>query len=236
MPLHDHLHPRLSSKVRDALLELDTCQIANAIETFDVRLRDEGYALPGIRCLTKANPRMLGYAVPCRVSTDGPPVAGQAYHDRTDWWSLINSFPEPRIAVLQDLSEVPGSGSVAGEVHSAILKALGCVGLITNGSVRDVPAVGQLGFPLFAAGYCPSHRYFHLVDFGEAVEINGLKVYPGDLLYGDEQGIVSIPMAIAADIPAVAARQAVQEQRVVELCRSPEFSLERLRQEIDQRG
>ncbi len=218
--------------MRGALLDLDTGQILNAIETFEVRLRNEGYALPGLGCLTNSDPRVLGYAVPCRVSTDGPPVSGGSYRDRTDWWSLIQTFPEPRIAVVEDISEVPGSGSVAGEVHSTILVALGCAGLITNGSVRDVAAVSRMGFPLFARTQSPSHAYFHVVDFGEAVNINGLKVHPGDLLFGDGQGIVSIPRSIAPDIPRVAARQAAQERRVVELCRSPEFSIDRLREEI----
>ncbi len=226
----------LSDQDRAALLELTTCQVANAIEAFDVRLRDEGYALPGVRCLTSETSRVLGYAVPCRVCTDGPPISGLSYRDRADWWSLIDTFPGPRIAVMQDVSKQVGSASVSGEVHSAILQALGCIGLITNGSVRDIDAVSRLGFPLFAGGVCPSHSYFHVVDFGEPVEINGLRVRAGDLLYADSQGIVSIPLSIAAQIPAMAARQAAQERRVVELCQSPEFTIERLREEIKGRG
>jgi regulator of RNase E activity RraA len=223
----------LSSKDREAILQFDTGQISNAIETFGARLRNEGYALPGIRCQTKPDPRVLGYAVTCRVRTDGPPLSGRAYPDRTDWWSLIRSFPEPRIAVLQDISTVPGSGSIAGETHSVILQALGCSALITNGSVRDITSVSRLGFPLFSSGVCPSHSYFHLIDFGEPVEINGLHVAPGDLLFGDCQGIVSIPLSLALQLPSVAARQAAREQRVVELCQSPDFSIEQLRNEIE---
>lgn len=236
MQVHDPYQPWLSTKTRDALIKLDTSQVSNAIETFGVRPRNEGYAWPGLRCFTASDPRLLGYAVPCRVNTDGPPAVGVSYEGRTNWWNLIQSFPEPRIAVLEDISESPGSGSVAGEIHSAILMALGCSGLITNGSVRDVPAVRRLGFSLFAATQSPSHAYFHLVDFGGAVKINGLKIQPGDLLYGDRQGIVSIPNSIVTEIPRVAAGQMAQEKRIVELCQSPEFSIERLRQEIGRRG
>jgi 4-hydroxy-4-methyl-2-oxoglutarate aldolase len=233
LPAHDPTQLKLSAAQYEALLKLDTCQVSNAIETFNVRMRDEGHASPGIRCLTKANPRVLGYAVPCRVSTDRPPVSGRASHDRADWWSLIQNFPAPRVAVVQDISRAPGSGAVAGEVHSAILMALGCAGLITNGSVRDVPAVSRLKFPLFATGQSPSHRYFHLVDFGETAEINGLKVHPGDLIYADCSGIISIPLDIAASIPAMAARQIAQERSVIELCFSPAFTVERLRNAIE---
>jgi 4-hydroxy-4-methyl-2-oxoglutarate aldolase len=216
----------------NALRRLDTCTIANAIETFDLRLRNEGYTWPGLRCVTGAFPPMLGYAATCRVKSENPPTTGHSYYDRTDWWDLIERLPTPRVAVIEDIDSHPGLGASVGEVHASILKALNCVGVVTNGSVRDVPAVAAMQFPMFACGASVSHAYIHMVDFGESVEICGLRIRPGDLLYGDCHGVLSIPLEIAADIPAVVEKIARQEKNLIDLCRSSDFSLDKLHKQV----
>jgi regulator of RNase E activity RraA len=116
------------------------------------------------------------------------------------------------------------------------LKALHCQGVITNGAVRDVPALGKLKFPTFAPFVTVSHSYMHLVEYGGPVEILGLKVQPGDLLYADCHGVLSIPLEIAAEIPEAAARIRAKEQRIVTVCMSPDFSIEKLLNQIRSDG
>ena len=218
----------LPSEVLAAILEFDACMITNAIETFGVRLRNEGYTLPGLRCVTGGSPRLLGYAATARIRSADPPVTGNSYLDRTDWWSAIQGLPSPRLAVIEDLHAESGLGSVVGEVHAAVLKALQCEGVITNGTVRDIPAVARMGFPMFARAAAVSHAYSHIVEYGTPVRIQGLEIRPGDLLFADCHGVVSIPRQIAAELPGVAARIHVRERRIIDLCQSPGFSTERL--------
>ncbi len=224
--------PVLKASDLDAIRQYDTCEIANAIEEMDVRLRNEGYTRPGLHCFSPDLPPVLGYAVTAQIRCSNPPPTAHAYPDRTDWWSLIGSLPEPRLAVIEDMDPQPGMGAFVGEVHAAILQALGCVGAATNGAVRDLPAVRKLGFGMFAGALSVSHAYAHMVNFNEPVRICGLHVRPGDLLYGDCHGLLSIPIEIAAKVPAVAARQARKEREVIDLCRSNEFSISRLRAEV----
>jgi len=212
----------------EAIREFDTCNIANAIEKFGVRLRNEGYTRPGLRCLTGGFPRLLGYAGTARIRSSDPPMTGSRYSDRTDWWAGIQSIPAPRIAVIQDLHAESGLGSVVGEVHAAVLKALQCEGVITNGTARDIPAVSRMQFPVFARSAAVSHSYTHIVDYGQPVRIFGLEVRPGDLLLADCHGVVSIPHEIAAQLPEMATRIRVQEQRIIDFCQSPGFSTEGL--------
>jgi regulator of RNase E activity RraA len=212
----------------DAIRQFDTCTIANAIERFGVRLRNEGFTRPGLRCVTGDLPRLLGYAATCRVRSADPPMSGNAYVDRTDWWETIGLLPVPRIAVFQDLDAAASGASTIGEVHAAILKAFHCEGVITNGSVRDVPGVSRMQFPMFASAVSVSHSYMHIVDFGAPVEIFGLQIRSGDLLYADVHGVVSIPLDIAARVPEAASELRAKEQEIVDLCQSPEFSLEKL--------
>jgi 4-hydroxy-4-methyl-2-oxoglutarate aldolase len=225
---------QLTSDQLEAIRRLGTCAVANAIETFNVRLRNEGFTWPGLRCVTGNLPPMIGYAATCRVKTENPPVAGLSYYDRTDWWDAIELLPTPRVAAIQDIDSTPGHGSSVGEVHAAILRALSCEGVVTNGSVRDIPAASAMRFPMFAHSVTVSHSYIHMVDFGEPIEICGLAIRSGDLLYGDCHGVLSIPIEIAAEIPQVADRIARERKNIVDLCRSPEFSLDKLREQVKQ--
>ena len=215
-----------------ALAKLDTCTVANAIETFDVRLRNEGFADRTIRCLTACATPLVGYAVTVRIRCSNPPMRGHGYPDRTDWWNALLQTPSPRIVVIQDVDERPGTGSFLGEVHAGILQALGCAGAITNGTVRDAPAIEKMGFHLFASGLAVSHAYVHIVDFGRPVEIGGLAVKHGDLLHADVHGVLSVPKEIAAGIPAAAAKRIARERRVLDLCHAKDFSPDKLRDAV----
>jgi 4-hydroxy-4-methyl-2-oxoglutarate aldolase len=218
----------LQQDIFDAILQFDTCTIANAIERFKVRLRNEGFTRPGLHCVTGGAPRLLGYAATCRVRSADPPMTGSAYVDRTDWWEDIGNLPVPRIAVIEDLDAGALGASTVGEVHAAILKAFHCQGVITNGAVRDLPGVQRLQFPMFASAVSVSHAYMHIVEYGTPVEILGLSIRPGDLLYADCHGAISIPLDIAAQVADVAAGIRAEEQKIIDLCRSPEFSMDKL--------
>ncbi len=159
-------------------------------------------------------------------------MAGSAYVDRTDWWDTIGLLPVPRIAVIHDLDAGIAGASTVGEVHAAILKALHCGGVITDGAVRDIPGVSRMPFPMFAPAVSVSHAYMHIVEFGAPVEIFGLSVKSGDLLYADLHGVVSIPLDIAARIPDVASGIRAQERMIIDLCQAPDFSLGKLRRAV----
>ena len=214
----------------NSLRALDGASIANAIETFDVRLRNEGFADASIRCLLPALPPAVGYAVTARIRCSSPPPVGHHYHDRTDWWNYITSVPAPRFVVVQDIDDKPGLGGFVGAVHANILQALGCEAYATNGSVRDVTTVrDSVRMQMFAAGVAVSHAFAHIVDVGEPVCVGGLKVESGDLLFGDEHGVQGIPMSLADALPGVVAEMKLKEQAVIQFCRSREFSIDGLR-------
>lgn len=222
----------LSPEQFEALRRLDACMLANAIETFHQRLRNEGFVDGSIRCLFPRLQPMLGYAATVKIRGSAPPTTDGSYPDRTDWWDYINSLPAPRVVVVQDVAARPGLGSLVGAVHMNILRALHGVGVVTNGSVRDIPVAESAGFHFFAGSLSVSHAYVHIIEFGQPVELGGLKIESGDLLHGDRHGVQSIPLNIASQLPGVAARLAAKEQALIAVCRSPEFSLERLRAAI----
>lgn len=212
----------------EAIRSFDTCLIADAIECFNIRLRNEGFTRPGLNCVTAADAKILGYAATFRVKSSDPPVTGGRFGIRTDWWSAIEQLPRPRIAVFENLDEDAGEGACVGEVQGAILKAFGCCGVVTNGSVRDIPGLEKLGLPVFAKSLTVSSSFIHILDFGMPAEICELTVHPGDLLYADCHGLLSIPAGIAAELPEVAARISRKDRSIIEVCQAPDFSAEKL--------
>lgn len=219
----------LTSELVDQFRQFDSASVSNAIETFDLRLRNEGFADSRIRCLFPDRPAIIGHAVTARIRCSSPSPVGLGYHDRTDWWNYIVSVPSPRVVVVQDIDDHPGVGAFVGDVHANILNALGCVGYATNGTVRDIQEVRDLGFQLFAAGAAVSHAFAHIVDFGQAVEVGGLAVSTGDILFGDSGGLLSVPPSVLAQIPEAIDLMRSKEARVIAFCESAEFSIDGLR-------
>jgi regulator of RNase E activity RraA len=136
--------------------------------------------------------------------------------------------------VVEDLDTPPGLGAFIGEVHANILRALGCIGLVTNGAVRDLPQVCPTGFQMFGGNVSVSHAYAHVLDFGGPVEIAGLSVNPGDLIHGDLHGVQTIPLEIAELVPAKARQILQQRNEFNSFCHSDEFSLPTLHRKVQE--
>jgi 4-hydroxy-4-methyl-2-oxoglutarate aldolase len=220
----------------ESLRRIDACTLANAIETFGERLRNEGFMGQNVRCLFPQLQPMIGYAATVKIRGSSPPTTGGPYSDRTDWWDYILSLPAPRVVVIEDASTRPGLGSLVGAVHMNILRALHYAGVVTNGSVRDLPAAESAGFHYFSSGVSVSHAYVHIVEFRQSVEIDGLKINSGDLLHGDLHGVQVVPLDVAPLIPQAAAKISTEEQALIALCRSPQFSVEKLRAAIQRKS
>jgi len=223
----------VSEQVFQQIKRLDTCTVSNAIERLNVRMRNEGFVAGSVRCRFPALKPMLGYAVTGRIRSTSAPLRGRCYYDRMDFWNYVAQLPAPRVIVLADVDHHPGVGAFFGEIHASIAGALGCVGYVTNGSVRDLPPVHALGFHLFSGSVSVSHAYAHLVDFGESVELGGLRIFPGDLVHGDLHGVQTIPAEIAAEIPHTAQKIVSSENELKHFCRSPEFSLQELERRLN---
>jgi regulator of RNase E activity RraA len=211
------------------LATLDSCSVANAIERFNRQLRNEGYTEGGLTCRFPQMPPMLGYAFTLQVRSYAPPSKGDSYCDDTQWWDTLMAIPAPRILVVQDMDRHTGSGAFVGELHTEILKKMGCIGVVTNGAVRDIERVKQLNFHMYSAFLSVSHGYAHIVRSGSRVQIGGLEISTGDLLHGDCHGIIRVPKELASRIPKTAAALRQKEAEISAFCHSPGFTVEELR-------
>ncbi len=219
------MNPLLPQEL-DALREIATPTVSNAIELFNLRSRSEGFMSPEIRCLFPDFGVMVGHAVTGRFAARQPATKPAS---RYDFWKAILQVPEPRVIVLEDMDQPAGVGAYFGEVQSTIHKRLGCVGVVTNGHVRDLDEAHALGFHYFAGGVCVSHAYVHLLDFGGPVQVGGVTVRTGELIHADKHGVLLVPPAIVKELPKAAAQVCQREREILDHCRSAEFSLESLK-------
>ncbi len=214
-----------------ALLQLlrtyNTPTVSNAIEVFDVRPRNEGFMRPEIRCIFPNMGVMVGYAVTIKIQSVSPGAKGATIYP-SEHWKDIMKIPAPRVVVIEDLDEPSGLGSLWGEVNANMHKAMGCVGCVTNGSVRDLDEVEPLGFHFFASHVAVSHAYVHIVEVGTPVRIGGLTVHPGDLLHGDKHGVTNIPYDLAPRIPDGVKTVETMERQIINYSKSPEFTVDGL--------
>lgn len=216
----------LSRAELDELRCIPTPALANGIELFDVRPRTAGFMLPEIRCVFEDLEPIIGYAATA-VTTAASPHGRRV--SPPDYWEHVLGIPEPRIAVFHDLDD-PVVGAQWGEVMANIHRALGCVGAITDGGVRDLAEVHDLGFRFFARHVTVSHAYVHLVDYGLPVTVGGLEVSPGDLLVADRHGVVRIPLEVARDVPRAVQLVEEWERAVIEASGSQDWTFERMKQ------
>jgi 4-hydroxy-4-methyl-2-oxoglutarate aldolase len=222
----------ISTTQLEPFRRLSTCIVASAIETFDLRLRNTGFVNSSVRCIFGDLPPIVGYAATARIRSSEPPMEGHGYYYRDDWWNHLLSIPTPRVIVIQDVDEPAGLGSFVGDVHANILLALGCIGVVTNGAVRDLPDVRKAGFQMFAGNVSVSHAYAHIFDFGGPVNVGGMEVRPGDLIQGDLHGVQTIPLEIAAQVPEKALEIQKKRDGLISFCHSSDFTVDKLRKMI----
>ena len=211
-----------------ALKKISSPSVANGIETLNVRPRNQGFMSSEIRALFPELGALVGHAVTCLIRAEPQPIQGHRA-STFGWWDYVLSIPAPRVIVVHDLDDPRGQGAQWGEVQGNIHRALGCAGVLTDGSVRDLDEVRALGFQFAAAHVSVSHAYVHMVDFGLPVKLGGLWVNPGDLIHADQHGVVTIPPEIAPRVPEAVAKVEADERKIIGVCQAKDFSAQRLK-------
>ncbi|HEX8006877.1 MAG TPA: RraA family protein [Trebonia sp.] len=205
----------------NALAAWDTPALSNALDALRLRPFNTGYTDGSVRRITGGSV-MVGRAVTARMAArdpgeDGIPVS--RLHQ------AISEMDGPAVVVIEDRDQPPGAGAFLGEVNGSLLAALSIRGLITNGRVRDAGELRRLTYPVYAAGLCVARSYMRLTEVGTPVTVAGMTVETGDILHGDEHGVLSIPAEALPDIIAKAELIRQDEQQVVEWSKSASFSV-----------
>jgi len=196
------------------LRSIDTPTVCNLVEVVAPERRGFGYTVKHLHCPFPELPSIVGFAKTVTFKARDAVPLGEANYmqKRLDYLDYVAGEPRPSIMVMEDLDgEHVGYGAFWGEVQSNIHKALGCLGVVTNGSIRDIPMIAP-GFQMLAGSIVPSHAYVHVVDVGIDVTVHGMAVKSGDLVHADRHGAIVVPVdkidAMQAALDVLAAREA----------------------------
>lgn len=218
----------------EKLRTYDTPTICNALEIVDPARRLTGFTVRPLVCPFPALPPIVGYAKTASIrSTHAHELdAKKAREQRIGYYEYIADKPAPGIMVIQDLDGPDvGLGAFWGEVMSAVHKGLGLLGVVTDGSIRDIDQWAP-GFQALAGSIMPSHAHVHLADYGREVRVAGMLVRSGDLVHADRHGAATIPANLAAKIPAACDLLTRKEAVILEMARAPGFNVAKLREAL----
>lgn len=221
-------NPTANPGLIDKLKAVDSPTLSNAIETLKLRPHAEGFTPLQVRCLFPELGRMCGYAVTAHVETvtQMHPTQESAF---LELFQSVADSTKPAVVVFQEIGGHGDYAAHSGEVMATIFTRLGAVGLVSDCGVRDVPEVRALRFHYFARGAVVSHASFRIVRVGVPVQVHGLAIQPGDLLHGDENGLLKIPHAACDNLLEAVERVRTREKKLMDSVRASGFSVEQLK-------
>ena len=213
------------------LRSIDTPTACNLIEIVAPERRGSGYTVKHLHCPFPELPAMVGFAKTVTIKAKDAIAAGDASYmqRRLEYLDYVAGKPRPSIVVIEDLDgEHAGYGAFWGEVQSNVHMALGCLGTVTNGSIRDIPQI-PAGFQMLAGSIGPSHAYVHVVEFGVAVSVHGMATKSGDLVHADRHGAVVVPLDKISAMMAAADALTRREARIIAAARAADASVEAIK-------
>ena len=212
------------------LTEWDTPTICNGLEHLSSEYRVKSFTVEQMQCFDPSLPPIIGYARTAMIRSMTPPEGKpeDIREMRARYYETIATPPNPSISGIQDLDPTPGFGAFWGEVNTAIHKGLGCLGVVTNGSFRDIDACAP-GFQLLGGKVAPSHAWVHLVAIECEVNIFGMAVKPNDIIHADRHGAVVVPEECVKELPSAIDVLTRREAVILEVARSPGFNVEILK-------
>ena len=196
----------------DVLTELrtiDTPTITNVVATYPKNplclglynpWTENWYTDTSIRCIYPAMGAVAGYAVTCVYGLPDPNYTGRlSFMDVID---ALDAMKKPTILIIQQKwpAELMRKAGLAGEIMVTSMKAVGCIGMLSNGPSRDVDAIRRLDFQMLLGGVTAGHGEMAVQAVNVPVSVGGMDVAPGDLIHMDENGAVKFPADKASQV------------------------------------
>ena len=213
-------------QILEELKQFDSPTIFNAIQAMEGK-PNEDYTDHTIKCLLPEFGPIIGYAVTAEVTTNDEDSAAVPWDD---YYTLVEEREGPLITVMKDVDSRPGRGTSFGDGMAPLHKTLGVVGVIVDGTVRDLAGIRRVGMPMFAWGQVPGHGVFQVTRFNTPVTVGQVRVRPGDLIFGDGDGCVRLPVEHADEILKIAGQIRQREADIFETYKQPDFTVAKKKQ------
>jgi regulator of RNase E activity RraA len=215
--------------------ELQAMRGFDSVTLFFARATVEGYISedytgPEISCAYPDLGPSVGYVVTSEWTSMDPESPDLNFLDYYEW---ITHQPPPPFVVSKDVDVRAGRTASFGSQQARTLKALGVAGVLSGVGLHKVSQVKAAGMPTWHTGIAPAHGSFHIVRWGAPVEVGRVTWQTGDLAFGDENGVIRIPAAIARDVLHQAQESRAHEQTYYDVIDAPDFTVAKLRQWLE---
>ena len=210
------------------LREFDTPTICNALEIASGSRELSRFTQQTLIAASSHLPAIVGFARTAKIRCSTPYDPAQRKQNRVNYYEYIAGGKQPSIAVIEDIDELPGVGAFWGEVNTHVHRGLGCIGTVTNGSIRDLDAMDP-EFQCLAGSLSPSHAWVQVVDIGKPVEVFGMRVSPDQIIHADRHGAVVIPPEYLEKLPAAIDLMARREKVLLDAAKRDNFDITMLK-------
>ena len=185
----------------EALKDFDTPSITNVVATYPGNplclelyhpWSQNWYTDQSIRCMYPEMGPTVGFAVTAVYGLPDPMYNGLSFMDAVD---ALDASPKPTIFVFEQRfpPEIAGKVGLSGGNMTSAMKAVGCVGAISNGPSRDIDEIRPMGFQYLLSGITPGHGPTAVHAVNVPVSVAGMDIAPGEIIHMDENGAVKFP-------------------------------------------
>lgn len=218
--------------VLETLRNFDTALLANTLSHVDPKLAHEIYLSGSIKSVTPCLGPTVGVAVTCQLDSSTP--GGEASVDEY-WRQLeeIDRMEEPVVWVVKTVGSRPEHECVLGDGMAKVLHAAGCIGVVTDGGVRDVAGLLTIPFAAYSKGTTIHHCALRFGNAGREVELGGVTIRTGDIIHANSEGLIRIPRSYLDILPENALQMLAFENEAHCVLRRTDLSLSEKRLHVD---
>lgn len=215
----------------EGLREFDTPLLANTIGYIDRTPSHEYYMGGSIQSVTPSIGPTVGVAVTCEMDTSTPGDTHEfdLYCEQLD---QIGRMAEPVVWVVKAVGSRPDHECIVGDGMAKDLTSMGCIGIVTDGGVRDVTGMMTLPFAAYCRGKTIHHCGLRIRSINRPVEVGGITVTPGDVLHANLEGVIKIPSGCLGILADRARQMRVFEYEAHEVLRASNIPAVEKRQKV----
>lgn len=204
-------------------MEFDSALLANTLGYIDPTPAHEIYMGGSIACQTPSIGPMVGIAVTCEMdsSTPGGEWRMEPYYEQVE---QIQEMKDPAVWVVKAVGSRPDHECILGDGMAKSLYSVGCIGVVTDGGLRDVAGFMTTPFHAFARGRVIHHCALRIRSINKPVEVGGIVVHPGDVIHGSAEGVIRVPPASLERLTERAAKMRAFEHEAHAICRQPDIA------------